>query len=269
MKIFILSIVLLFSFPSFSQYIKQPHGTLLFATICRDGILMTADSRASFEKDSLNYKVYYAHTDSVRKIFPLGSFQVMITGNRSYNDDYIENLILSYNKQLNLDTSIQKTFENYKKYVISLLKINDSLFNTVVYIVGGYENGIPKLLLSDFTGKISFTTTILEHWLSEQDAEKYYRPIDPLCIYQLPMIRNMFKQYSADEMNVGGPINIIQITKDNKINKLQTFKFTKSYKSVREYYKAMLRNKVPVVYHYKWSKEFLMKGAKLVVSEGY
>jgi hypothetical protein len=269
MKIYILSIALLFCFPSFSQCIKPPHGTLLFAIICQDGILMTADSRASFEKDSLNHKVYYAHTDSVRKIFPLGSFQVMITGNRSYNDDYIENLILSYNKQSNLDTSIQKTFENYKKYVVNLLKITDSLFNTVAYIAGGYENTVPKLLLSNFAEGVKTFTANLNSLLSEGDAEKYYRRVDSLCIYQLPMIRNMFKEYSANEMHVGGPINIIQITKGNKINKLQTFKFTKSYKSVTEYYKAILRNEVPVFYRYNWSKEFLMNGAKLVVSEGY
>lgn len=265
MKAYILSFVLLYSSPSFSQCLKPPHGTLLFATICRDSILMAADSRASFEKDSLNIKTYYAHTDSVRKIFPLGYFQVMITGNTSYKDQFVENVILSFNEKLNPDSSMQKTFEKYKKYVTNKLKITDSVFDSVAYILAGYEKGIPKLLLSNFDKGVKMSSNILYTLISEPDAEKYYKRIDSLCKYQLPMINNLYNSYAKENVSIGGPLNIIQITKDNKINELRTFKFTKSYKSVTEYYKAILRCEVPVVYHYKWSEQWLKTAAKCAV----
>ena len=69
----------------YSQH-QYPKGTLLVALICNDGILMAADSRASFMTESKDEpwnrkKDYvYAYTDSSQKIFDIGNFKIAIAG---------------------------------------------------------------------------------------------------------------------------------------------------------------------------------------------
>jgi hypothetical protein len=102
----------------FSQCIDfKTHGTLVVGVICDNGIVLSSDSRASFTCDCPESSTTYAYTDSDRKIFPLGKFQIAVTGNSFIKNEYWEELIIQYNKHNKNDSILHSIFHNFKIFV--------------------------------------------------------------------------------------------------------------------------------------------------------
>lgn len=267
-SILFVAITLFLIIKCFSQPNLIPHGTLLIAYICDDGILLAADSRASWNKglDSNNNFIWYAHMDSVRKVYPLGFFQIMTTGITVYKSDLIENIIIEYNRKLKPDLSITQTFQNFKNYTKKKYKLTDSIFNEVTYIMAGYEKSVPTILYSDSLGSVVSHTRLLRV-VSDTSALKYLNPVYPFNTdYQIEMIENIFNESSRRHIFIGGPINMIKINPDNTVTNIKTFKFSKpSFKTEIEFFKAILDGKLDIKYHYSWSKSWLTFGLKCAV----
>lgn len=226
--------------------------------------MMAADSRSSWDKglDSSDNLIIYAHTDNVRKIFPFGYYQIMYTGISVYKNIPIESLIDDFNKKTNPDSGIVKTFDRFQRYVERRLKISYSAFTITKYLVGGYENSIPTIMWHDSSGN-----TILHpvggRFYSVAIAKSYYYTMFPVtCENHIGMVEDMFDSVSSKEIMVGGPINVIKISNDNSITELKTFEFKKTYKTQNDYFNDIVRGNVKIVYHYKWSEDFLMRGIK-------
>lgn len=86
---------------------EHPHGILVVAVICNDGIVFAADSRSSYTAmdTTIKKEIPYAYLDSVKKIYKLGNFQLAITGNGNVGNRYWEELIDKFNKKHKKDSS--------------------------------------------------------------------------------------------------------------------------------------------------------------------
>lgn len=266
----LVAILILFINNSFSQNLSNPHGTLIHAIICEDGIILAADSRASWyyiDSSSGNLNTY-AHTDSIKKIYKLGVFRLGISGYTILNNQRIEDIIDKFNKKNKADSSISETFKKFHYFITSKLKIPDSIFTRNQYVLAGYENKAPIVLTIDKGGKEMVMRKISNRIYTDDIATKYkYNLREPLtCDYVKPLIDIMYVSCASEKKDIGTPVNIIKINTDNSVTDLNTFKFRK-YKNQKRFFKAILSGTVYVKYDYPFSKDWLFKTLKREIYE--
>ena len=151
---FILSATILFFFQSYGQYgLPKTHGTLVVAVICNDGILMAADSRASFTVDSVGELATYAYVDSFRKIMPIGNFQIGTVGVSSFKNKHLIKIIQDYNKKNISPPTVLETYNKFRNYLRNDLSLADSLFEKNQFFTAGYEDGNPIIIAADTANK--------------------------------------------------------------------------------------------------------------------
>jgi len=248
-----------------AQNSNMPHGTLLGAIILNDGIVICADSRACWtvKTDSSEAPVAYAYLDSVQKIFSIGYYRIATAGNAAINNILWEEFIRKYNKKNKPDSSILITFTKFIDYLQDL-KISDSLISQNIFVLAGYENGVP-VILSRERGKAKPIIIKRGRIFSESIAEDFYRKIIPKPTTTegiTESIIDVFSKVSYEIRSIGGPTNIIKINPDNLITELNEVKFRKKYKKESDFLRAVLKHKEHVTYAYPWSQEFLMKTLK-------
>ncbi len=266
----LIAILILFFNDSFCQNLSNPHGTLVHAIICEDGILLAADSRASWyyvDSSSGNLNTY-AHTDSIKKIYSLGAFKIGISGFTILNNQRLEDIVDKFNKKNKPDSSIFETFKKFHFFINTKLNIPDSIFTRNQYVLAGYENNSPIVLTIDKGGKEIVMRKIGNRIYTDDIASRYkYELQEPLtCNYVKPLVDIMFDNCALEKKDIGTPINIIKINSDNSVTDLNAFKFRK-YKNQKEFFKAILNGKVYIEYDYLFSKGWLFKTLKKGISE--
>lgn len=266
----LIAILILFINDSFSQNLINPHGTLVHAIICEDGILLAADSRASWyyiDSSSGNLNTY-AHTDSIKKIYALGVFRLGVSGYTILNNQRLEDIVDKFNKKNKPDSSIFETFKKFHYFINNKLKIPDSIISRNQYVLAGYENKAPIVLTIDKGGKEIVMRKIGNRIYTDDIAAKYkYDLQEPLtCDYVKPLIDLMYDSCALAKKDIGTPVNIIKINNDNSVTDLNTFKFRK-YKNQKEFFKAILSGAVNIKYDYPFSRDWLFKTLKREISE--
>lgn len=255
---FILSPIFLFA-----QFKNHLHGTEIVSLICKDGIILAADSRASFTAyDSNSQKQFpYAAIDSTKKIFKLGSFQIGISGNLSVGNDFWSVIINKYNNKYQKLDNVDSTFSNFIFFIHHNLKIPDSLLYGNVFMLAGYEDGIPVVTSSN---RLDIKLIQKKHKLLEGFCSN---PIfnDKLVIHDknlncekiTPVVVDGFKRCSDEWKNgIGGPLNIIKISPNNSTQTLASFNFIK-FNSLTNLEKSILSKKTKVIYFLPQSEEML------------
>ena len=248
-----------------AQNSNMPHGTLLGAVILNDGIVFCADSRAcwTIKIDSSEAPVAYAYLDSVQKIFSIGYFRIAIAGNAAINNILWDEVIRKYNKKTKPDSSLLTTFTRFLEYLQNE-NIPDSLISENIFVLVGYENGVP-FILSREKGKSK--PIIIKHGriFSESIAEDFYKRIIPKPTISdgiTKSIIDVFVHVSNNIQSIGGPTYIILINPDNSMTELNEVKFRKKYKKESDFLRAVLKHQENITYVYPWSEELLMKTLK-------
>jgi hypothetical protein len=252
---------------------KQAHGTLVFTVICKDGILIASDSRASFTIGKGKSQKVYAYLDNNQKIFTIGNFKIGVTGLSMLNKQFISEIIEKFNKTFNPDSTLENTFNTFLSFLKIKMNVPDSsIFGENQYILAGYENSKPITL------GISSGRTIREMRIgglihSDKNFEGYLKKpsnMELTCINIAPLLESAIYRFADDKNDnmIGGPIHIIQIGPDNTFFEIKSFN-TITFKTYKEYAEAILNNKLKVEYLYPDSKELLIKTLIEGIKLGY
>lgn len=263
-------LILLFNVTN-AQMSPKAHGTLISAAICKDGIIMCADSRGAWTatNDTTGEEIVYASIDENKKIFPIGRYNMGISGYSTINNIFWEVILRDYNKSNTLlDTKVSEEFKNFYLYVKNRFGVADSVFYKNSFIISGYEQGIPIILRSDIRGSVVFNSVgdiVFSNLLGygfpivyKQTGHVY----DSTFAGGVDLMKFVYDWASRSYNNmVGGPTYYLKINSDNQTALLSTFK-TIYFNTYQDYEKAVLKNKLPVKYYYEWSRKTLEKELK-------
>jgi len=250
-------VILLILFPKClrCQSVIQPHGTLIVAFICNNGIILAADSRASFTayNDIVKREIPYAYVDSFRKIFTLGGFQIGITGNENVGNIYWWDLVEKYNKTHKRDSSLKLTFLHFSKYLINDLKISDSLLRGNFFIVAGFEGNRPVITgINSIHSDTIFSVYNVGHRIATNDCIKSKLAVNEnycTCDSIINLLVNGFTSCSQDwQLGIGGPLHIVRINQGNHIVTIKSFKFIR-FRTYTDFEKSII-NKTTIVTHF-------------------
>ena len=241
---------------SFAQKASYPHGSLIVAVICNDGIIMAADSRASFTAYNVIAKkeLPYAYIDSTRKIFPLGKYQIGITGNGNVGNDFWWNIIEKYNKKSPRNLSIENTFKHFRDYLHNKMNLHDSLLRGNVFFLAGFEDKTPVIMVADsLNDENLIRTNRIKHRFVSHDCIKPNLILDDSLYYTgkiLPFIVEGFNKCSKLwELGIGGPNHIITINSQNKTETVSSFQF-KRFKTYLDFEISIINNETKVTHFF-------------------
>lgn len=256
--------LLLLSFTGRGQELPPPHGTLIVAVICEDGVILAADSRASFTGIDVlsNKEIPIAYIQQCRKIYKLGGFQVAITGSSNIGNDYWTKIIHRYNKKHKSNPTLDGEFADFKKYLNQVLNINDSIIFRNRFVLAGYENGNPKIAFIDSSG-YSSASKINRRLFTHNCIKDTLRSVKIFtCDKVKKILTGGFNYCSSIDKSIGGPNYIIQIKRDNSIKELTAVKF-KEYKNYKSFLRSIVRGKTKLTYIFPEDKQTLMSNIRL------
>lgn len=251
----------------------KPRGTLIVSLICKDGILIASDSRASFTIGKGENEKVYAYVENEQKIFTLTNFKLGMSGVSMLGKKYLSEITKDFNKKYGRDNTIEYSFGQFIKYLNTELNVNDStIFEENQFIVAGYENSNPVTLGFSSKGKVTeerlggliHSDAKFEGYLSKPTN------LELTCKNIAPLLEAAIYKFAEDrkDYKIGGPINIIQILPDNTFVEIKPLK-TITFKNYKEFAEAIINDKLKVEYLYSDSEEFLKKTLKEGIKLGY
>lgn len=257
---------------------EVPHGTLIVAVICNDGILIASDSRAAFTittdsvgKNGRKIEKVYAYFDNNRKIARLGNWQIGISGLSMLGKKYVTDLCAEFSKT-HAQLEIRETFYEFVGYLEKRGIKRKEIFGENQYIMAGYENSTPVIFSHGFEGEVlerrrgsaTYSDAEFKSYLSKPNNV----PLN--CASVAPYLEKSFNTYSniKSDYMIGGPLQMVQIKPDNTLIIIKDFK-SHEYKTYKEAAEGIFSGEVPVTYLYKNSRELLIRTLKDGIKAGF
>lgn len=249
-------------------------GTLIFAIICEEGILLASDSRASFtfnETDEV-----YAYFDRNKKIFPLGDYQIGIGGITMLNKKYMHQITAKFNRKNKEKTSVMETYERFNKFLKEEYYYEDSMSrNQNQFLICGYQDSIPVILGVEKNGNVTKNHSVGHMFYNQTGFPEHINSLvskdtEITCSNIAELIPEAFISLatSLNDYKIGGPIHIVKINKDNSIEELSKFKPYK-FPSYKKMATKILKGKVDVIYIHDYSEKLLRETLLEGVEKGY
>ncbi len=119
MKYLFLIFLILYSFISTDQCEINENkikGTLIIATITKEGIVLAADSRGVMFDEG----VKFAYIDSIPKIFNLNQFTIAIAGYTAFGDKFLHQIIYDFSKTELSKSTFEGTFQKGNTNLIGI-----------------------------------------------------------------------------------------------------------------------------------------------------
>lgn len=216
-----LSICVLFLSSLSYNLFSQIHckGTYLFAGICKDGIVIAADSRvAFFPDDRLLPSTAFAYFDRVQKLWPLKRIALCTAGPSMFNDRFMEYYIEQFRKTILNDSTGVYALQAFLNFIKYNFPNQYSQFLKLKIITAGYTDGKPGLY-AYHDGKIDYLIGGGAFIESDNtfDFGKYYREKYTCKKMARILVRKIGAR--AKQLNltttVGGPIMILRISPNN------------------------------------------------------
>ena len=251
----------------------KPHGTLIVSLICKDGILIASDSRASFTIDKVEEEIVYAYIENQQKIFSLKNFKMGMSGVSMIGKKFLFEITEDFNKKLKKDSIIEYSFRQFLNYLNTELDVQYStIFKENQFILAGYENSQPLTLglsskrrvETNKLGGMIHSDSKFKGYLSE------YTHIDLTCKNFAPLLESAMYKFAKDrnDNKIGGPIHIIQISPNNSFIEIKSLDNV-TFKNYKEFAEAIINNKLKVKYLFSYSEELLKKTLKEGIKLGY
>ena len=223
-------------------------GSYDLAAICKDGIVIAADSRGTFlQKDAV-----MAYFDTVQKVFPIKNCIVSVMGLIALNNRFISNYLkefeLTLPNNLTPDTLLMRLYLFFKQKYPAVM--ND--FARLHIICAGYKSAHANLCALDHGVRMTCVTdTATMSGDSLSQFKKYTREFcaSKSCKYvgQLmeKAIRNYIKKYRKGN-EIGGPIMIIKISRAGNIEWIENKPTKSNWETANDFMKDFLNHKVTI-----------------------
>lgn len=253
-----------------------PHGTILVAVICKDGILFATDSRSSFtitniDANRKSKEDVFAYMNNDKKLYQVKDYFIAVSGLSMFNKKYVRDLVSDFNETIIERLKVEDIFDGFLNFLIKENNLTKTeIFNENTFIIAGYENSKPKIIsqhkenrsIGEDIGSMFYSDILFKQFVKfEQNKEL-------TCANLCPVIEKAINDYAEyrNDYQVGGPVEIIQIKPDNTHLSLRNFK-PNNYKTYEETAKAIFNNEIEVHYLYPESQEklksTLLEGIKL------
>lgn len=125
-----------------SIYSQSIGGSVVFGAICKDGIVVCSESRASIKDRDDNIVAFF---DEMKKIFIKGDFILAFTGNVIVDDFSVAKYVDSFDPSAATSpTILLKEFHNYIVDDIGLERYN-KLFKSIKIVAAGFDKNAPQI----------------------------------------------------------------------------------------------------------------------------
>jgi len=236
----------------YGQADSNIHGSLIIMAVCKDGIMVAADSRGALNKtkdypcsDSISY-----YFDTIQKIHIINNWVIANAGNAVFSQqkNFLAYYISQYNKATNNNTTVLMGADGFMRFIKkNYSDVYDEFYSSNVLFFAGYENNKPTLIyISQTKGQLLVTHsgTILSEECS------FYNQYNPnyTCLQAATIAEKSILNYakqSGKTKSIGGPIMILKIAPNN------TFSWIKNEpksdrKTLSDFYKDYLNGKLKI-----------------------
>jgi hypothetical protein len=243
-----------------------PHGTILVAVICKDGILFATDSRSSFtitniDANGKSKEDVFAYMNNDKKLYQAKDYFIAVSGLSMFNKKYVRDLVSNFNKTIIEKLKVEEIFDGFLNFLITENNLTKTeIFNENTFIIAGYENSKPKIIsqqkenrsIGEDIGRMFYSDILFKQFVQFEQSKEL------TCANLYPVIEKAINDYAEyrNDYKVGGPVEIIQIKPDNTHLSLRSFK-PNNYKTYEETAKAIFNNQIEVHYLYPESQEKL------------
>jgi hypothetical protein len=190
----------------------QIGGSFMVAVVCKDGILVAADSRGTVEDDGHRRLAYY---DGVQKVFPLGTNALAYTGTDFIQNLHFSALVREFSKMS--PTGVDQIIPAFLQFSDQLPEVARLQFRKQSLVVAGYINGAPSICYYNEAqnigskyacgfGLVSSDRTTLDEYGTQLATTT--------SAEAAPLVEKAIKSYSRqhNEITIGGPIYIRLLT---------------------------------------------------------
>lgn len=210
---------------------QQICGSYSLAAVCKDGIVIAADSRGVIFDDETNgNRTYYAFFDSVQKIFVLKNTVVCVTRLLSIQNVFISGFIAEAKRDLPDSLNPYDAIIRLREAVFNKSpKFFESFYDLNIFSAGYVDSeavmcGKQNRSIECFKGAMVFSNDSLTQF----SPYGKYSPdfcIERSCeeIGKLMMQEIIHYSQAIDSITVGGPIYVLKITKEKGIQWLGAY----------------------------------------------
>lgn len=248
---------------SMNMYSQSIYGTFVAMAICKDGILVLADSRSSLKNDDGDFIGYI---DETQKIWKIENFLMANQGISSYGERshiYISRILEkseSFSNKINI--LIPELLEIIKSK--STKEDFDSYLKEVFLFAAGFEEGVPFICIrNNYLDTCLNSSYIMSAEIGVDPNSQLYNATEYLKLIEEKLI--IYVKIKNLECSIGGPNAAYIIRKDNNIENLQNPFEDNDYFVCQTLIKA-LNNKLPYYpidpHNIKEVSDFLKKSIK-------
>lgn len=218
MKYSIFSCLLLVGVYSHSQL--NISGSFSIVAICKDGILIGADTRMSFSvgDHSPSQSEVLAYRDTIQKIFIIQNFALSVTGISHVGDSSLDIYFSDFEKTIPKNSTVLVAKDSLFNFLYNKYSGRLNIFLQQKIFIAGYENGEPTLGVLQYgeyhygSGS-GFITTNDSSGFEKKYSKEY------TCEQMKPIIVDCIKSYAKSRnYTVGGPIMVLKISPQNKFS---------------------------------------------------
>lgn len=205
---------LIYSLLLFSQY--KVEGSIVVAVICKDGIVIGADSRATFVDDN---GIVLGYTDGMQKIFTARNFVMASTGLISLSKDkYLLHYYKKFDSSLiddipTMQSAIFKLHAFFKNQDSTVYKNFQKTFRTYCM----FESDIPRLAFA-YNGSVR----PVQDFYSLEPFPELERVVDSLKFFTFIQVEKLIEQGIRNftirknrQHYIGGPIIFLRMQRGN------------------------------------------------------
>lgn len=192
-------------------------GSFVIAAVCKDGILIAAESRNTIKNLNGKDLAYY---DGVQKVFPVGRSAIAYTGSGFIQNLDFGALVSAFNASITIDIPLKELLPRFINFCDSVLPVEArKQVRSQSLIAAGYIDGQPGACYYNEKqtegpktacnlGLVSSDTTILDEYKQQLRSMNY--------IQLAKLINKAIPDYArrTGALDIGGPIYIFGIFND-------------------------------------------------------
>src|ERR1035437_6538149 len=264
MKYLIVLLLLTTSNKSFSQDYKKISmgGSYMLAAICKDGIVIGADSRGTFLYP--NTDSVLAYWDTIPKVFVVKNCILSVAGLVALGDKFLSYYINEFSATLNGNISPPDCIKKFKEYLNNKFPQLKKEVIRLRLFAGGYYKGVPIISneleqtaknfgvgtpddLTNFGNKKKYNNFFCATHSSNEVATLMAKEIKEYPI----------KQHQT--YKIGGPIVVAKVYSNNKITWHQNRPSAKRWIDTFELIRAYCTGKITIHFLSEQTTDYLFK----------
>lgn len=224
-------------------------GSYSITSVCKDGIIMAADSRGSLYFDEDNIIAYF---DTVQKIFIIKDCIISVTGTMAISNKFISFYLNEFSQYLPNTTYLPSDLLNeFHKYYCTLYPSLKPDFYKIHLTAARYSNKLPLISVleqgSIYSDLYSVASDTLSEFNNYSSSDLLSKSDDEMGVLMKQCISNYTNKFNKHR-KIGGPIMILKVAPDNSITWRENMPTKENWDSVDEVYSDYLKGKVKFIF---------------------